>query len=279
MKHFHLSIARRDHSVLSLTALVICLASGVSRGADAPASSNTRPAFPTFKNITERNIFNTKRSATYVRTERPTTRRFSRSDSFALVGTLSYEKGPFAFFEGSSSDFQKVLKQDDSIAGFKIAEIQPSLVKLASPSNQIELKIGMQLARQDEGAWQVSLRPENLDTSGFRTSASRWTAQPAAPRTEPESSERENFPFQIPEGFRFGGEGGIPPGILQAIQGSLPQGVVLPGANGGNDQNTPTAIIVPAPQAPASGGQTPPGGGGSEADVLRILRERRERGE
>jgi len=37
---------------------------------------------------------------------------------------MSYEKGPFAFFEGSSSEFQKVLKQDDTIAGFKIGEFK-----------------------------------------------------------------------------------------------------------------------------------------------------------
>jgi len=39
---------------------------------------------------------------------------------------LSYEKGLFAFFDGSSPDYRKVLKEEDTIAVFKIAEIQPS---------------------------------------------------------------------------------------------------------------------------------------------------------
>ena len=31
-------------------------------------------------------------------------------DSFSFVGTMSYAKGTFAFFDGTSPDFRKVLE-------------------------------------------------------------------------------------------------------------------------------------------------------------------------
>ena len=46
-------------------------------------------------------------------------------DFFVLVGTMSYEKGFFAFFDGSHSDYKRVLKREETIAGFKVAAIGP----------------------------------------------------------------------------------------------------------------------------------------------------------
>jgi len=132
-------------------------------------------AYDSFRLITDRNIFNPRRSARYVPSERTRTRAV-RADSFALVGTLSYEKGLFAFFDGSSPDYRKVLKEEDTIAGFKIAEIQPSYVKLASPTNQVELRVGMQLQHSDDGEWQASERTDNSSPAAA-ASTSRLPAQ------------------------------------------------------------------------------------------------------
>jgi len=253
-------IRRRDFQRLILLAAL--LSPVALPAADSTNTTSSRPPFSTFKMLAERNIFNTKRSPQYVRTtEVATNLRPTRSAYVALVGIMSYEKGPFAFFEGSSSEFQKVLKQDDTIAGFKIGEIQGSSVKLISPSNQIELKVGMQLSRQDEGEWHAALRPENLDTRGTRSVATSWAAQPAAPRTEPSSqSQSDGGPFPFPGGA-------IPDQILQAIQGGLPRGVVLPGVNDQNNSTT-TTIVVPAPS----------GGNGDSPEVIlqRLIERRRQ---
>src|SRR5439155_22205961 len=60
-----------------------------------------------FRLIWERNIFAPNRSpfnrVTRSAPPAPRERGRRRSDSFALIGTMSYEKGRFAFFEGSSS--------------------------------------------------------------------------------------------------------------------------------------------------------------------------------
>jgi hypothetical protein len=77
-------------------------------------------------------------------------------DSLTLVGTMSYEKGTFAFFDGTSSDYRKALKLNDLIAGYKVASITPSAVQLAAGTNEVDLRVGMQLRREEGGPWQLS---------------------------------------------------------------------------------------------------------------------------
>ena len=74
-------------------------------------------------------------------------------DSLTLVGTMSYEKGTFAFFDGTSSDYKKALKLTDSIAGYKVTNITPNGVKLASGTNELDLSVGAQLRREEDGPW------------------------------------------------------------------------------------------------------------------------------
>src|SRR5258708_1864954 len=109
-----------------------------------------------FNIVTERNIFNSHRSAKYKPATEPGPQ--AKIDSFALVGTMSYDKGPFAFFEGTSSDYRKALKLEDAIAGFRVAEIAPAFVKLASPSNELELQAGRNWRGENKVPW---LSPAN----------------------------------------------------------------------------------------------------------------------
>ena len=55
---------------------------------------------------------------------------------------MTYEKGTFAFFDGTSSDYKKALKLTDVIAGYKVTNIAPNGVKLASGTNALELSVG-----------------------------------------------------------------------------------------------------------------------------------------
>src|SRR5258708_37790323 len=111
-----------------------------------------------FNIVTARNIFNSHRSAKYKPATEPVPQ--AKIDSFALVGTMRYNKGPFAFFEATSSDYRNALKLEDAIAGFKVAEIAPAFVKLASPSNELELQVGMELRRENKGPWRLSANRE-----------------------------------------------------------------------------------------------------------------------
>jgi hypothetical protein len=186
--------------------------------AGAPAQANppnqtrrsNRLDYAWFQLIQERNIFNPNRFPRSGRGGRREIRRPVRTDSFTLVGTMSYEKGLVAFFDGSSYEFRKALKPEDTLAGFKIAEIGLNQVKLAGKSNQFELRVGAQMRREDEGEWTLGgqspfaspsaaalsiTTPTSTDTNAEpgTVAAGGDAAGPAAsPAAEPSSSGAES---------------------------------------------------------------------------------------
>src|SRR5437588_6858973 len=142
----------------------------------ARAASTNTPAsldYSSFKIITDRNIFNAKRSSIYKPPTPGATIPAARIESFALLGTMSYEKGPFAFFDGTSSDYRKVIKADDTIAGFKVVDVQPAYVKLTSGTNQMLLLVGKQLQRENGGPWQIADRAERAEAPQFSSDRGR----------------------------------------------------------------------------------------------------------
>jgi hypothetical protein len=149
-----------------------------------------------FRIIAERNIFDANRSGGTVRLS---SRRPSVVDSFTLVGTMAYDKGAFAFFEGSRSDFTKVLKPAGIIAGHKLVDVYANSVKLDVDGKEIELPVGSQMRREDEGMWQVadaqggdySAAPSgNGDSSSRYSRSDRGRDYPRSRRGE--SSESRN---------------------------------------------------------------------------------------
>lgn len=113
-----------------------------------------------FKIITDRNIFNPNRGRGSGRSDREAARRPVQVDLITLVGALSYAKGDFAFFDGSSSQYRKTLKCGDSIAGYTVKAIQTHSVQLEAGDKTHDLAIGAQLRREDEGEWQFIARTD-----------------------------------------------------------------------------------------------------------------------
>jgi hypothetical protein len=140
-------------------------------------STNRGPAsleWPAFQVVVAGNIFDPNR--------RPRTRGIVRPpettrarDYFTLVGTMSYEDGTFAFFNGSSSEFEKALKRSDIIAGYKVAAIDPDFVKLSRETNQVELRVGMQMRRDDDGSWFRSSSSPAYNERSFEPAPSSTT--------------------------------------------------------------------------------------------------------
>lgn len=147
------SIVRRSLVALALAAL---FHSGlVTRViAAASAAEDARGGFAAFEIIAERNIFNPERSARRAGTETTESRRPARVDSFSLLGTMIYEKGRFAFFDGTSSEYRKVLSTGQTIAGFTLQRITTDGVTLVNGGETIELKVKSRMRREDGGAWQ-----------------------------------------------------------------------------------------------------------------------------
>jgi hypothetical protein len=164
-------------------ATILLLATLSFAASGQSTNSSLRPDYSAFKIVNERNIFNPHRYArsSRVRETRPT----SKADSFALVGTMSYEKGAFAFFDGSKSEFRKVVKPAEAIAGYTVTDIAPNSVRLAAGTNEIELKIGNQMRREEEGEWRLGGRQETLAGTSTVSAGSRRTTEKRTAQGEP----------------------------------------------------------------------------------------------
>jgi len=178
------------------TVLVLALANGFwaaaqSNGVPGPTAYS---GFSTF--ITERNIFDPGRQPRNSSTPRRTFTRTQRSaPTFTLVGTMSYEKGMFAFFDGNNPDLRRVLYQSDSnsIAGYTVAEITLAGVKLqtADKKETVQMKIG-DLMRQEGSRWQLAGQGElSADTSTGQSATPAENSSPATSAT-PSPAIEEN---------------------------------------------------------------------------------------
>ena len=140
--------------------LALALVSGFSAGAQSNGVPGPTDYASFSRFVTERNIFDPNRyarSAPDRPSHHPTVSR--SAPSFTLVGTMNYQKGMFAFFDGNNSDLRKVLYQSDSnsIAGYTVAEITPTGVKLQSADKKktVPMKIGG-VMRQVGKDWQLA---------------------------------------------------------------------------------------------------------------------------
>ncbi len=133
--------------------------------------------FPAFKLIDERNIFNPNRRPGSARGAEGESVKPAKIDRFSLIGTLIYEQGSFAFFDGTEAQYRTVLKPSGTIAGFKLLEITPNHVRLNSASNTVDLPMGMQMKRQDEGDWQLVAETEIDGTPGSGSNADEKSSE------------------------------------------------------------------------------------------------------
>ena len=132
--------------------------------------------FSAFKLVIERNIFDPNRAPHEGPRVQPKT-----LDSFSLVGTLSYAKGDFAFFDGTSADYKKVLKANDTIAGYKVVAVGPDSVKLEQGTNRLDLAVGVQMRHQETGGWVQSSTSTSYSAAPAAASNSSSSASSSAP--------------------------------------------------------------------------------------------------
>jgi hypothetical protein len=155
---------------LLVTLTALGMAAGVTSIQAQTTNGVSGSSYEGFQLIAERNIFNPNRSP---RRERPSNIESEgpreqpvRSESFALLGTLSSDQGRFAFFDGSSAEYHQVLKPADTIAGYLIADISQTFVKLETNGRNINLPVGMQMSRTGDAEWLVTARPESSREGG-----------------------------------------------------------------------------------------------------------------
>jgi hypothetical protein len=177
--------------------------------------------YDSFRVISDRNIFNPNRYArSSTRTTRTETRPAARVEAFTLVGLMAYEKGVFAFFDGTSASYKKTLEANGEISEFKAAEVTPDELKLVSGTNEFVLHVGMQVRREDEGHWFLT---EASPATPNRVVVSR--ARMSGPSDEPvtgDSATNELSADGMPEVIfvnpETGGVNGLPEGTSPAAE-------------------------------------------------------------
>jgi hypothetical protein len=125
------------------------IAQTTNKAANAPSTAD----YSSFRIITDRDIFDPNRYPHS--TARRETRIAPQVDSFSLAGTMIYQKGRFAFFDGTSTEYRKILEPGGVIAGYKVTEIMPGSVKMEAAGKPIELKVGARMRHEDDGTWQL----------------------------------------------------------------------------------------------------------------------------
>src|SRR5690348_15183518 len=212
---------------------VALLLAAVVTGA-AQATNGTD--FASFQIIGQRNIFDPNR----VPHRRSASSAARVVDSFSFVGTMSYAKGTFAFFDGTSPDFRKVLERNGGIADFKVTAINPKSVTLVAGTNETVLPLGTQMRRDDDGHWVVSTESASYASTGNAVTSGA--------------------------GHRSSGglrEGSFPTGNTSTSDNLPPDGSNVPSPNGatetGTDMNVPDAAPLP---------------GGANDALTRLMRQR-----
>ena len=124
----------------------------------AETNAPNRLTYDSFRTIGDKNIFNPSRYArgSARSNTRTNSQPASRVESFSLVGIMAYEKGWFAFFDGTKSNYKQALQADGTIGDYKVVRVTPDNVELAAGTNTFDLKVGMQMRREDEGDWFLS---------------------------------------------------------------------------------------------------------------------------
>jgi hypothetical protein len=189
---------------ISSLALVILMIAGTSAPAEETDGSRGTD-HQSFRIIAERNIFDSTRSTRPVAPPAPReAQRRPPAESFSLLGTMIYDNGSYAVFDGSSSQFRGVLAAGETIGGYRIAGISLNHVELEADGQSVELPLGSQMTRQEEGQWTVAARMDadrpgderpvaarSSDQGGERTSGRRGGTSSSRPAGSTETPRSE----------------------------------------------------------------------------------------
>jgi hypothetical protein len=178
------------------------LGSGTDSGTNGPG----RLDYAAFSVIAELNIFDPNRAPSGPKPVQAPTAEYFTLVGTAHLDTGPYA-GTYAYFTGSDSKYEKKLKVSDSIAGYKIVKIAADSVELAraatnaaaeslnpastnnasgnrllaatnavagpvkppSATNDIELRMRMQMRREENGPWELSAAPSSSAASSSLT--------------------------------------------------------------------------------------------------------------
>ncbi len=140
----------------------------------AEVSSSTRSGRKNYEVVVTRNIFNPDRGR---RPPPPKTIKVERrpeppkAERLVLTGTLVAENGNYGFFDGTKSDYRKVVRANSEIGGLKVIEITSKHASMQDGTNVFELKVGSEMAKQPDAPWKLSEGRSGFSSGGSLSSA------------------------------------------------------------------------------------------------------------
>ena len=149
------------------------------------------PGFDTFRLMRTRNMFDPSRRP--ARTDTASAARTvaapqSRNSTLTLTGTMVTDGKTLAFFNGTRSDYAKVLAVGGAVADCKITAIHPTQVEIERGGKPAVLAIGQQL--QIEGAPSDVPAPEPAPATAAEPAPGAAPADPAAPPAPAASNDK-----------------------------------------------------------------------------------------
>lgn len=149
--------------IIGLSALMIAI------GAFAPTNAVSQEESPVltgkslsdFRLIIERNIFNPNRQIK--EPERPVVVT-PKQDEISLVGTLVSETQRYAFFDGSSPEYSRVLAIGAEIGDGVIQTIDVSNIQLRLGEEVITVPVGKRLVREEGQPWRMQDAPRRVQS-------------------------------------------------------------------------------------------------------------------
>ena len=163
-----------------------------ANAAATPVSASAKPvptaakgSFDSFRLIGDRNIFDPNRRSRSARSAAnepaaPT------GDTIALVGTMDYDQGTYAFFDSSDARYRQVLPAGGKLAEFVVKHVGARSVDLTRDGKVTSLQITQQLHRPDGGEWTVT----GASPAPTLSSATEGDAAPAVPADASDTLKR-----------------------------------------------------------------------------------------
>lgn len=167
----------RNRSGLAARGLVLIISAAAlfANAQSTNDSDSTATDYSTFQVIVQRNIFNPDRYPQY----NYSPGKSRRTPTFSLAGTMSYRKGMFAFFDGTSDEYRKALQVGGTIAGsYTVTKIDFDGVELQGAGKKIEMKVGAAMRQEGDG-WELSA-PGQWEESSSSETEIQDTNAPAA---------------------------------------------------------------------------------------------------
>jgi len=143
--------------VLAILILGVC---------SAGAADSEGISYESFRIVVERNIFDPGRSpGRPARSEAPEVQSQTpaQNDRVSLYGALIDGGTAVAFFSGTRDEYNRVARQGETIAGYRVIEIRTQSVELEKDGERIDLPVGGGLSRPGEGGWTVITESPVLD--------------------------------------------------------------------------------------------------------------------